>query len=126
MKTMFLCLFNSHGGIFSAVSFIGLLFLGIAVPLVGAQSPGQEPTRDIEVTDVEKGQSNTHVITVPSTVSSQILPLVATVLPQWNVHPNPSPIGKILEPIPQSPRWARCREFAASLASPWSTQSLAG
>lgn len=87
MKTILLCLFSSHGSVFSAVSCVSLWFLGVAVPLAGAQSFDQQPTRDIEVTDVEKGQSNTHVISVPSTVSSEILPLVATALPQWNVHP---------------------------------------
>ena len=52
-----------------------------------AQSPNQPFSRDIEVTDIEQGRSNVHVVSVPSTVSPEALPLVATPLPQWNVHP---------------------------------------
>jgi monoterpene epsilon-lactone hydrolase len=56
--------------------------------LLFAQGPATQPNRDIEVMDSEGGQSNAHIVSVPSTVSAQIRPLVATTLGQWNVHPD--------------------------------------
>ena len=44
-------------------------------------------TRDVKVTVAEQGRSNAHVISVPPTVSAEILPLVAAPPPEWNVHP---------------------------------------
>ena len=85
MKTSLLLLFGSYAGLFAPITSVGFLLLGIAV--AEAQSPGQQPRRDIKVTDAEGGQSNAHVISVPSTISPEILPLVAAPLPQWDVHP---------------------------------------
>jgi monoterpene epsilon-lactone hydrolase len=45
------------------------------------------PTRDIRVTSTEQEQMNEHVISVPSTVSPEILPLIAAPPPPWNLHP---------------------------------------
>src|SRR4051795_11414463 len=45
------------------------------------------PRRDIQVTLIEQGQSNSHVIRVPSTASAEILPLIAAPVSEWNVHP---------------------------------------
>src|SRR6516162_7350035 len=75
----------SHAGLFTPISCLGFLLLGVAA--FWAQSAGQQHRRDIEVTDLERGQSNAHVISVPSTISPEILPLVAAPLPQWDVHP---------------------------------------
>jgi len=58
----------------------------LAISSLGAQSDARA-IRDIQVTDVEQGQTNAHVISVPNTVSPEILPLIAAPLPQWNVHP---------------------------------------
>src|SRR5215470_12843927 len=85
MKTALLLLLGSQAGVFAPMSYMPLALVGLA--LFRARSPDQQPTRDIQVTDVEGGQSNTHVIRVPSTVSPEILPLIAAPLPQWNVHP---------------------------------------
>jgi acetyl esterase/lipase len=85
MQTSFLFPSGSHAGLFTPISCLGFLLLGVGA--FWAQSPGQQPTRNIEVTDVEGGQSNAHVISVPSTVSPEILPLIAAPLPQWDVHP---------------------------------------
>ena len=66
---------------------VTVLLLGIVMASASAQTSSQPPTRTIEVTDIEQGQSNAHVVEVPPTVSPEILPLVAAPLPQWNVHP---------------------------------------
>ena len=52
MKTSLLLLFGSYAGLFAAISCLGLLLLGIAV--AEAQSPGQQPRRDIEITTMTK------------------------------------------------------------------------
>ena len=48
---------------------------------------GFAPRRDIQVTYVEHGLSNSQVISVPSTVSPEVLPLTAASPSSWNVHP---------------------------------------
>jgi len=85
MRTTLLLLSGSQAGVFSSISYLPFVLLGLA--LFAAPSSAQQPTRNVEVTDVEGGQSNAHVIGVPSTVSAEILPLIAAPLPQWDVHP---------------------------------------
>ena len=82
MKDSILLLLGPHAWLFS-ISCFPLLLFGVAV----SRAQAQQPTRDIEVTDIEQGQTNAHVIRVPSTVSPEILPLLAAPLPEWNVHP---------------------------------------
>ena len=53
---------------------------------VGAMS-ASSLRRDIQVTAIEQEQNHSHVISAPSTVSPELLPLIAAPPPPWNVHP---------------------------------------
>ena len=65
---------------FSAARNCGVLWVGSMTSFA--------PRRDIQVTYVEHGVSNSQVISVPSTVSPEVLPLTAAPPPSsWNVHP---------------------------------------
>jgi hypothetical protein len=63
----------------SAVQNRGVLWVG--------SMTGFAPRRDIQVTYVEHGLSNSQVISVPSTISPEVLPLTAAPPSSWNVHP---------------------------------------